>query len=377
MGGHIEQVSKGRWKVVVEAGRDPSTGKRKRIVRYVEGRKSDAEDLLAELTVEAKRGTYIEPNKITLGEWIDEWLETYKKIEVSVTSFDRYRSLAENHIKPALGAIYLQQLRTEHIQKLYKELKEKGYSSSTIRLLHTVLHSSLERAVKNKLIFFNPSAEVSLPKLQKYKARVLTVEEQQKFIEALEGDRLKAAFLILLFTGIRRGELLALKWEDINFKDKTMTISKNLVRSRGQGKNKLIIKSTKTENIRIIPLSDIVLEALKEHQEKMQAEGKYGTDKPVFCTRNGNYIFPDRLNEKYERILKKAGLEPDENIHALRHTFATRALQAGVNLKIIQKLLGHARLSTTADRYSHVFLEMEREAIQKMEEYYGHQNGTK
>jgi integrase len=376
MGGHIEQVSKGRWKVVVEAGRDPSTGKRKRIVRYVEGRKSDAEDLLAELTVEAKRGTYIEPNKITFGQWIDEWLETYKKIEVSITSFDRYRSLVENHIKPALGAIYLQQLRTEHIQRLYQELIEKGYSSRTIRLLHSVLHSSLEQAVKNKLISFNPSMGVSLPKLPKYKARVLTVEEQQKLMESLKGERLKAAFLVLLFTGIRRGELLALKWSDINFKNKTITINKNLIRTRGQSKNKLMIKSTKTEDIRILPMSNIVWEALKEHQEKMQIEGNYGTDKPVFCTRNGNYILPDKLNEKYKRILEKAGLEPNENLHALRHSFATRLLESGVNIKVVQELLGHAQISTTADIYSHVLPEIKREAIKKLEEYFGHQNGT-
>lgn len=377
MGGHIEEIRKGYYKVVVEAGRDPETGKRKRIVKYVKGRKNEAEELLAELIVETKKGMYTVPNKITVEEWINRWLETYKKIEVSVTTWAKYYATFNSYIKPALGTIQLQQLRSEHIQQLYQKLVDYGYSYSTVYMVHVVLNGALKQALKNKLIYFNPMEGVTLPKKPKHRAKVLTFEEQQKFMKVLKGERLGPAFLVLLFTGIRRGELLALTWQDIDFDKKIITVNKSVVVVSNTGKIELIIKSTKTGDIRFIPMSDTVFKALKEHQERMILEGNYGIDKPVFCTRNGNYIYPANLNTKYKELLKLAGITENYNLHVLRHTFATRLLESGVSIKIVQKLLGHVRMSTTADIYSHVLFEVQKDAIQKLEEYIWHQNGTK
>jgi integrase len=368
MGGHIEQIKKGYFRVVVEAGRDPATGKRKRIVRYVEGRKSDAEELLIKLQVDYKEGNYVEPSKITVAEWIETWLNTYKKMDLRQNTWEIYKINFETHIKPAFGAMYLQQLRPEHIQEFYQEKLEEGKSPATIHKLHDIIRGSLKQAVKNKVIIYNPAEVVILPKRNKKEISILEKEQRDKFIKILEEDRLGVAFLTLLMTGIRRGELLALTWEDIDFQKKTISITKGLVYSTEKG---LIIRSPKTEKSkRTIPISDTLLQYLRRHQTRMLEEGNYSKNKPIFCTSNGTYIHPRNLNRKYYELRKKAGIEK-VNLHALRHTFATMLLEAGVNLKVVQELLGHTRISTTADIYSHVAPEIKREAVEKLENILG------
>ncbi|HGU6173228.1 TPA: tyrosine-type recombinase/integrase [Escherichia coli] len=368
MSGHIEQIRKGYFRVVVEAGRDPATGKRKRIVRYVEGRKADAEELLAKLQVDYREGSYVEPNKITVGEWIETWLNTYKKMDLRQNTWEIYKINFETHIKSALGAMYLQQLRAEHIQNLYQQKLEEGKSPATIHKIHDIIRGALKQAVKNKLILHNPAEAVVLPKRKQKEIKVLTKEQQEKFLKVLEEDRLGAAFLTLLMTGIRRSELLALTWEDIDFQKKTITITKGLVYTKEKG---LVVEEPKTEKSkRTIPIPNMLLQYLRRHQIKMLEEGNYAKDKPVFCSQNGTYINPRNLNRKYYELCKKAEIE-DVNLHALRHTFATMLLEAGVNLKVVQELLGHTRISTTADIYSHVAPEIKRNAVQKIEKILG------
>lgn len=366
MSGHIEQIRKGYFRVVVEAGRDPATGKRKRIVRYVEGRKADAEELLAKLQVDYKEGSYVEPNKITVGEWLDTWLNQYKKIDLRPSTWESYEVIIRNHLKPTIGALYLQDLRPEHLQKLYNDKINEGKSSQTVHHIHKVIHSALDQAVKNKLITHNVSEATTLPKIKRREIKVLTIEEQEKFLEVIKEDRLGPAFLTLLSTGIRRGELLALTWQDIDFEKGTVFIRRNMVWT----KEGPVFQEPKTEKSkRVIPLSTTLLEVLKKHRENMFKEGHYGADKAVFCSTTGTYIIPRNFNRKYKELCKKAGI--NVNLHALRHTFATRLLEAGENLKVVQELLGHAKVSTTADIYSHVAPEVKKEAIQKIEKILG------
>lgn len=370
MSGHIEQIRKGYFRVVVEAGRDPATGKRKRIVRYVEGRKADAEELLAKLQVDYKEGNYVEPSKITVAEWIETWLNTYKKMDLRQNTWEIYKINFETHIKPALGAMYLQQLRAEHIQNFYQQKLEEGKSPSTIYKLHDIVRGALKQAVKNKLILNNPAEAVTLPRKKQKEIQILTKEQRDRFLEVLKEDRLGAAFATLLLAGLRRSELLALTWRDIDFDNETISITKGLVYTKEKG---LVIGELKTEKSkRVVPILDILLKFLRRHQIRMLEEGNYGKDKPVFCTQEGTYIYPRNLNRKYSELLKKAEIK-DINLHALRHTFATMLLESGVNLKIVQELLGHARVSTTADVYSHVLLEMKKNAVKQI----GKNLGTK
>jgi len=224
MPGHIESAGKGKWRIVIEAGRDPATGKRKRIVRRVEGRKADAEEILAQLLAELKQGTYIEPSRITVAEWLHTWLHEYKKLKLRPSTWESYEVIIRNHLVPAIGALPLQALRSEHLQKLYNKKAEAGLSAQTIHHIHKVVHGALKQAVKNKLVQHNVSEAVTLPKIKRREIRTLTPEEQAKFLGVLGGDRLGTTFLMLLGTGMRRGELLGLRWEDVNLDEGTVFI---------------------------------------------------------------------------------------------------------------------------------------------------------
>jgi len=371
MKGHIESTGKGKWRVVVEAGRDPATGKRKRIVRRIEGRKADAEELLTQLLAEFKQGTYVEPSKITVAEWLNTWLHEYKKQDLRPTTWESYEVIIRNHLVPAIGALPLQSLRPEHLQRLYNEKREAGLSAQTIHHIHKVIHGALEQAIKNRLIQHNVSEAVTLPKIRRREIRTLTPEEQSKFLKVLDGDRLGAAFLMLLGTGMRRGELLALRWEDVNLNEGTVFIQRDMVWT----KNGLVFQEPKTEKSRrLVPLPPPVLEALEQHKEKMEAEGNYSPSAPVFCTINGNYIIPRNFNRKFYELCRKAGIE-GVNLHALRHTYATRLLEAREHPKVVQELLGHAKMSTTVDIYSHVLMRIKKQAVSGLEQVFN--NGTK
>lgn len=370
MKGHIEQVEKGKYRVVIECGRDPATGKRKRIVRRVEGRKADAEAVLEQLKAELRQGTYVEPSKMTVAEWLHTWLHEYKKLELRPSTWESYEVIIRNHLVPAIGALPLQDLRTEHLQKLYNDKIKAGLSAQTVHHIHKVIHSALDKAVKTHKIAHNVSDAVTLPQIKRREIQTLTHEEQERFLSVLGEHRLGPAFLTLLGTGMRRGELLALQWQDVDLKKGLIHIRRGMVYT----KNGPVFQEPKTEKSkRVIPLPEVVLEALLNHQYKMIAEGNFGPNKPVFCTSNGNYIIPRNFNRTFYSLCKKAGI--DKNLHALRHTFATRLLEQGENLKVVQEILGHAKISTTADIYSHVTQEIKKRAVMKIDEIL--RNGTK
>jgi len=264
----------------------------------------------------------------------------------------------------------LQDLRTEHLQKLYNDKIKAGYSAQTVHHIHKVIHSALDKAVETRKIAHNVSDAVTLPQIKRREIQTLTQEEQEKFLAVLGEHRLGPAFLTLLGTGMRRGELLALQWQDVDLKKGLIHIRRGVTYTKGQ----FVFQEPKTEKSRrIVPLPEVVLEALLQHQYKMIAEGNFGPNKPVFCTQNGNYIIPRNFNRTFYSLCKKAGI--NKNLHALRHTFATRLLEQGENLKVVQEILGHAKISTTADIYSHVTQEIKKRAAMKIDEIL--RNGTK
>lgn len=369
--GHIKEVNKGYYRIVLEVGKDPVTGKRKRLIRYFHGRQKEAEEYKAQLIADLSRGEFVEPSKITLGEWLDTWLNEYKKNKLRFTTWGSYETTIRIHIKPSLGNIQLKDLRPYHLQQLYNKKLAEGLSSRTVRYIHTIIHGALRQALKNGLIATNVSEATTPPTIKKKEAPVFTPEQQQTFISALEGDRLEAAFLVLLGTGIRRGELLGLQWQDIDLKKAVLNIRQGLVFYRGE----LVIQEPKTKKSRrSLPLPGIVIDSLKKHRENMMAEGNYRKDQFVFCTQEGTPIIPRNFNRKFYQLREKAGLEKI-NLHALRHTFATRLLEAGENLKVVQELLGHTQITTTADTYSHVSQDLKRQAAEKMNDIL--QTGTK
>ncbi len=350
---------------------------------------------------------------MTVSSWLDAWLEEYKKPAIKPKTYDSYKQLIELYIVPAIGYISLKDLRPDHVQAMLNEIKNRiphktqleikklekmlaveknktnqkklskqiellkadKISSRTVKYVNIVLHGALEQALKNDLIIRNVTNSVTLPKKEEVKRRVLTVEEQKKVIKALEGERLGIALKALLCTGLRVGELLALSWDDIDFKNKLLKVNQTLSRVRDynseESKYKFVFGPPKTKKSkREIPLLDNVIDLLKSQKaaqakEKLQMGESYNYMNLVFCNEIGQPIDYKTISKALNRAVKEADI-PHVNLHALRHTFATRGLENGIELKVMQELLGHSTITMTADVYSHVLPEKKIEAIKKL-----------
>ncbi|NSW83570.1 MAG: site-specific integrase [Syntrophothermus sp.] len=366
--GTIYRRKDGTWCAQITVGRDPDTGKPKRVTFYGKTRQEVAEKLARALN-DVKQGTFMEPSRLTVGEWLDIWLNDYKRLDLRPTTWESYEVMVRCHLKPAIGHLALRDLRPEHLQHLYNEKLKAGLSARTVRYIHHVIHCALNQAKENGLVVRNVSEATKLPALKKREIRALTLEEQQRFLEVLEQDRLGVAFKVLLGTGMRRGELLGLKWQDVDLEEATIRVRQQLTPVKG----KAIYQEPKTEKARrVIPLPRDVVLALKAHKarqakEKLLAGPSYQDNGLVFCTEIGTPINPRNFNRKFYELRKKAGLGEDVNLHALRHTYATRLLELGEDLKVVQELLGHSRIAVTADTYAHVSPKLKRDAVAKLD----------
>jgi integrase len=339
--------------------------------------REEAAAWLAEQLAAKNRGLLVAPGKMTFGQWLETWLQEYSQPRVRPTTWEDYRIIVEKHLKPSLGEILLKDLRPEHLQKLYNEKLASGLSPRRVRLIHIVAHSALKQAVKSRLLAVNPAEATSLPQNSKKEIRVLTPEEQERLMAVLGQDDLGTAILLDLWAGLRRGELLGLKWEDVDFKAGTLHIRRSLVRApspKQEGrKTQLCFLQPKTEKSkRVIPIPPTVLSALKAHkrrqaERRLQAGELWEDNDLVFCGPTGRPLDPSYFTYCFHELLKKAGI-PRINFHALRHTFATRLLELGESPKLLQEMLGHSQISTTFDVYAHVLPELKQAAAQKMEE---------
>lgn len=367
--GHIAKKGK-RYYIVVDIGRDPKTGKRQQ--KWFSGyrTKKEAQKDLTRILYELEKDALVIPSTDTLKEYLEYWIGQ-REPNLSPTTIYGYKAIINNHIVPELGNIKLNELKPLHIQEYYKK-KLETLSNQTVLHHHRLLRKALQDAMQWQLIKNNPADYMESPKTKRYKAKVLDVDEIKKLLEALEGDRLEVPITLMLFLGLRRGELLALKWSDIDYKNKTITIQRNLVRA-GEDGTELIIKDPKTEeSIRTIPISDNVLALLKK-QELKQKENKlklgpyYKDSDFVFTTEEGELINPASFSRMFGDFLKKHNLKKIR-LHDLRHTNATLMLKSNIPTKIASQRLGHSNVSTTLDLYSHVLKDMERETTEKIDE---------
>jgi len=360
---------KGRWIGQLVIGTNPDTGKPKRKSFYGKTR-AEVKEKMREYQEEMAQGLDIMGQEQTFGEWILFWMDNYKKIELRLSTWENYMRSIKNHIYPALGHIPLRDLKTDDIQNLYNRMIKEGRAPATVRRNHQIINSCLKQAVQNRLLAWNPTEAAKLPKLTDTQVRAMTIDEMEKFLSVLQQDRWGAAFLCLLGTGLRMGELLALRWEDIDFDNKLLYVRQALVRTKEKG---LYFDEPKTEKSkRVVPLPDEVVAALKNHriqqlQLRLAVGQEYKNPDLVFATSVGTPIYPRNFTRKFYELRKKAGIPDDINLHALRHTYATRLLEQGENLKTVQELLGHTDISTTANTYSHVSVEVKQKAAAKMD----------
>lgn len=376
--GTIYQRPDGRWTAQVTFGHD-AEGKPKRVTFYGKTRK-EVQEKLDKTRAELQAGTFAEPSKITLGEWLIKWLTVYVRPKVKPGSYANYDHIARTHIIPALGNIPLQYLRTNVIQEFYNQkikngrLNGKGgLSPRIIHLMHQVINGALKQAVRERLINTNPAEHTTRPGLKYKEMSPLTADEVNKYLEAARGERLYPAFLLELTSGLRRGELLAASWDCVDLVNGTLTVKRTLARVRlvDSGTSELQFSEPKTESgKRVIPLLPEVVQELKSHkarqaQEKLIVGQAYRDNGLVFATPTGGPIEPRNFHRKHTQILKKAGLR-HVRLHDLRHTFATILLQAGENPENLRDLLGHSKTSTTLDLYCHSTMDGKKKAISRL-----------
>ena len=373
--GTISKRSDGTWCGRVTVGKDEN-GKQKRKAFYGKTRKEVQEKLTATLN-DLNNNTYIEPSSMTVAQWMDIWIEDYRKNKVRASSYRNIYYPVKNHIKPQLGDYKLKDLRTDMAQKFVNDLSNNKYSAGAVRRFHSILYSALKQAYENELIPKNPAENIKLPPIEKIERRVLSVGEQKAFIEAAKQVEYGNIFIFMLCTGLRIGETQVLTWDDVNFEKETLSINKTFAINKipGDAESKywgVGPPKTKSGN-RTIPLLPEAIALLRDQQKEQELNicvngNEFKHNNLIFCTHCGAIMHMKVVRNRLKKILIKANISTDSGLttHSLRHSFATRGLENGIDLRVMQDLLGHASMKMTADLYTHVLPETKRESILKL-----------
>ena len=306
----------------------------------------------------------------TVKQFMEYWLEEVHRSAIRTSSYANYRSILDKHIIPALGHIPVQKLTVQHIQNFYAQKLKEGLSPKTVKIYHAVLHNALSHAVYINLVSRNVCdlATKSLPKQTRYEIQPLTKEQAQVLLEKVRGHHLETLLTLALTTGMRRGELLALRWQDIDFDNKYLQVCRSV---RREAKRGLVVNEPKTQaGRRKIVLSPFLIEVLKQHrisqlEARLQAGTEWEDHGLVFCTKRGRLLDPTYMLVLFKKLLSDVGL-PRMRFHDLRHSAATLLLSMGVHPKVVQEILGHSEISMTMDIYSHVLPTMQKDAMEKL-----------
>ena len=366
--GSIYKRKDNRWCGALVIGYDPRTGKPVRKYVYAQTRQEVLEKL-SKLVRDLQNGLIVVTKQdYTFGQWLKTYLELYRKPQLRQTTYDRYVTVVNNHVPRELVEIPLSKLRSEHLQSLYLKMKEEGLTRS-IEILHTLVNGALKQAVRLGYLSRNVAEATVLPKgWNKKEMRVLSEEELRRFMSIAREHRLYPAFLLLVSTGLRRGELLGLKWSDIDWERGTISIRRNLIELRGR----VLLQEPKTRgSYRTIPLPESTLEVLRAWRKRWFEEKlTLGPDWPetdlVFPSEIHTTIHPRSFFRAFKTLLEQAGLPRDISIHSLRHTYATILLKEGEHPKVVQELLGHSSITTTLDVYSQVMPGLKERAQEKV-----------
>jgi integrase len=315
-----------------------------------EGTKKDADAALREWLRELETGYPFTPEKLTVGEHLRRWLERHGK-NLRRRTLDSYRMIVERHLIPALGHISLVKLHPAHIED-YHQQKLAVLSPRTVQYHHRVLSKALKYAVKLRLITYNPARDIEPPSPAKRPPMVLLPEQGARLLEVAAGHRDYTLILVVLHTGLRRSELLALRWKDVDLNNRVLHVEETLHRSRGE----LYFDVPKSaKGRRLVPLTRAAAAVLREHrkaqlEQRLMLGQKYQDNGLVFCNPNGTPLSPDGISGRFKTLARKIGM-PQLRFHDLRHTWASWVAAAGIEPKILQEWAGHAVVSFTLDTY--------------------------
>lgn len=365
-------VKKGnRWYAVTEAPRDPETGKRRRKWHSGFLTRREAEAGLVDILSRLQQGSYVEPSRTTLAEFLEEWLEATRST-VRESTWSSYRAEIAKHVIPRLGPSRLQAIGPGDLNALYSELLRTGrrdghggLSPRTVRYVHSILRRALDAAVRWNLVPGNVAAVADPPKSARKmpEMRTWSADQVRAFLEGTADDRFHAAWVLLATTGMRRGEVLGLRWVDIDFDRRRLSVNRSLVSVNYEIK----VEAPKTaRSRRSVALDEATLLRLRDHrtsqiEERLALGSPFAEEGLVFSNDDGSAVHPDKLTKAFVRVVKGLGL-PRIRLHDLRHTHASLALRAGIHPKVVSERLGHSSIAVTMDTYTHAIPALHEEA---------------
>ena len=365
--GSIRRRKDGKWEGRYTLGRDPKTGKQ--VQKSVYGKtQQEVRKKMAQITADIDNGVFIEPSKITVGEWLDVFLKEYNR-DVKEFTQKSYEVYCDRHLKPMLGRIKLTSLTAPMIQTAYNAILEgktsrKPLSPKSLRNCHGVLHKALKIAQKVGYIRSNPADAVSLPYAEKPHINPLKDEDIVRFLNAIKWHKYEDLFKVTLFTGMRQGEALGLTWDCVDFKNHTISIEKQLIREKKKG-GKYKFAPLKNDKCRIEQLPDSIFDILVKLHSLPTAKNEMNL---VFVNEDGKHLSHCTVSKNFKSIVSGLDLS-EQRFHNLRHTFAVLSLQNGDSIKTVQENLGHATAAFTMQVYAHVSDKMKKESADKMQAY--------
>lgn len=367
--GSITRRGKTSWRLKYDVARDQD-GKRQ--IRYatVRGIKKDAQRELNRILHEIDEGAFVDATKETVGDYLDRWLRDYAKTNVAGKTYERYSEIVTGHLKPALGKTILKDLKPLHIQSYYSDALESGrlngkggLAPRTVHHHHRILFEALKQAVRWRMLAINPAEAVIPPKPEEVEINILDIAELGRVLQEARPTRSYTSILLASTTGMRRGEVLAVRWRDINFDAAVLTVNQAIEETKAG----LRVKAPKTKRSRRnITLPALTVDALRRHKIRQSEERlKLGLgrdhDGLVFTDLEGGLVRPRNLTKEFGRIAKRAGL-PGITFHGLRHSHITQLLADGVNPKVVSERAGHASVAITLELYGHVLPNMQADA---------------
>lgn len=372
--GNIRKRKDGKWLVTMPTGLTKENGKREYIYKYCDTQ-AEAAEALHKLQADKGMGVSQSKAAVKTGDWMEKWIESKAKGKkpIKPSTLTSYRNNFRIHIKPYIGNIVLRELSTYHIQRCLDAI---GGSCSTFVKNYNIIHGALDKAVDLGMIVRNPCKGVEFPEDDTEEMRVLSKEEQQRFLEQLEGEYYRPMFLMYLYSGLRMGEGIPLTWEDIDFDKQKIRVCKKAIVCHDYNSHsapQVVQNFCKTKSSqRSVKIPMGLVEVLKAHKTELMKQAaqmgkEWSESNLVFPNTRGNMVHNRNLQNSLSKIFAKCGIE-GATMHTLRHSYATRCFEAKMPPKLISKQLGHQRVKTTLDIYVHVTAELEDEEIGKLDE---------
>lgn len=371
--GTIYQRSNGLWVCEVTLGYDENKKRLKKTVSSMDLEKLKKK--INDIKYLNDRSLVSEPSRYTVAQWMDLWLEHYKKHSVKPTTYDMYYNACRSYIKPQLGHYKLDKLNPLAVQKFVNDISDgkynsgKGLSLSSVKKIVITLSQAYNQAIELGMLYKNPCSTVKMPDKEVKESVAFTKEEEAAFLGCCPGETTFENLFIFAFnTGMRMGEMLALTWDDINYSTNTVNVSKNLsvvndYSENAERKTKTIINSsTKNRTVREIPLTKKALKAVQFQKEHNKKNSPF-----VFYSTAGTPLQKRNIYRAFENIIDKSGVKSPVTFHSMRHSFATRLLEKGADIKTVSNLLGHKSIQITLDIYSHVHADLKKRTIELLE----------